>query len=263
MNRRVDAQRAAYERVYGTGSRHDMSFHDSTDGLTRYVRDRRLTAALRCLARLVPGGWRDWSALVVCGGVGGEGSFLFNSGFPRVTVSDVSAAAIDACRQRDARLHGRVMDAESLDAPDSAFDLVIVQDGLHHLSQPVTGLTEMLRVARRAVIVIEPYDGLVQKFLGDEWEVNEGDTNYVFRWKRRFFKEAVYSYLGAPPLEMDIMRFWDQNVYVRRAADRMGRGRGRLVAARAMYATLHPFDRLGNAMVAVVVLRPSAEFQSS
>lgn len=39
------------------------------------------------------------------------------------------------------------MDAESLDAPDDRYDLVLVQDGLHHLSRPVTGLMQMLRVA--------------------------------------------------------------------------------------------------------------------
>ena len=150
MNERVDAQREAFEKVYGAGDEH-LAFHDSTDPLMRYVRDRRLSVALRRLVRSCPAGWRDWSALVVCGGVGGEGTFLHNVGFAPVTVSDVSPAAIEACGRRDPRLVGKVMDAESLDAPDGSYDLVLVQDGLHHLSRPVTGLTEMLRVARRAV----------------------------------------------------------------------------------------------------------------
>lgn len=253
MNERVDAQRVAYEKVYGTtGDR--FAFHDTQDALMRYVRDRRLHTALRRLARSSPDGWRDWSALLVCGGVGGEGTFLRRAGFSRVTVSDVSAAAIEACRRRDPCLHGRVMDAEALDASDRSYDLVLVQDGLHHLSRPVSGLTEMLRVARRAVIVVEPYDGLVQKLLGDEWEINEGAANYVFRWKRRFFEESVYSYLGAPPSDMEVIRLWDQNVYVGGFAARFGRGGRGMAVAEAVYAALCPFNRLGNAMVGVVAL---------
>jgi ubiquinone/menaquinone biosynthesis C-methylase UbiE len=255
MNRRVDEQRRAFEKVYGAGDDR-FAFHDSADPLMRYVRDRRLNVALGRLAQSCPTGWTGWSALVVCGGVGGEGSFLANAGFTRVTVSDISPVAIEACRLRDPRLTGEVMDAERLAAPDASYDLVLVQDGLHHLSRPAEGLIEMLRVARQAVIVIEPYDGLVQKLLSEEWESNEGATTYVFRWRRRFFQEVVYSYLGAPPADLGIIRLWDQNVYVGRWAARFGRGGREKSVARATYAALRPFDRFGNAMVAVVVLRP-------
>ena len=76
-------------------------------------------------------------------------------------------AALDVCKARDPRLDTRQMDAEALDVPDNSYDIVLVQDGLHELRRPVLGLTEMLRVARRAVIVIEPHTGVVAGLLGN------------------------------------------------------------------------------------------------
>ncbi len=49
-----------------------------------------------------------------------------------------------------------VADAERLPFPDRSIDLVYVHDGLHHLEDPLVGLTEMARVARVAVSVNEP-----------------------------------------------------------------------------------------------------------
>ena len=49
-----------------------------------------------------------------------------------------------------------VADVERLPFADDSFDLVFVHDGLHHLEDPMVGLREMARVARRAVSVNEP-----------------------------------------------------------------------------------------------------------
>lgn len=49
-----------------------------------------------------------------------------------------------------------VGDAESLPFEDDHFDVVFCGNLLHHLSQPVTAVQEMKRVARRNVVLIEP-----------------------------------------------------------------------------------------------------------
>jgi hypothetical protein len=61
---------------------------------------------------------------------------------------------------------------------------------LHHLPRPVTGFTEMLRVAKKAVIVIEPYDSLIGNLLGTEWEEQGTAINYVYRWDKNSFTQA-------------------------------------------------------------------------
>jgi ubiquinone/menaquinone biosynthesis C-methylase UbiE len=66
---------------------------------------------------------------------------------------------------RDKRLKGIVLNAERTNLPSQSFDIALVQDGLHHLSSPVQGFTEMLRVAKRAVVFLEPHDSLVGRMI--------------------------------------------------------------------------------------------------
>ena len=47
-------------------------------------------------------------------------------------------------------------DAQNLPFPDDSFDIVSVHDGLHHLEDTAKAVKEMARVARKAVIIIEP-----------------------------------------------------------------------------------------------------------
>jgi len=184
--------------------------------------------------------------------VGGEGTLLANLGFSRVTVSDFSEEALRVCSRRDPRLSTLQLNAEHMDVPDEAYDLVLVQDGLHHLPRPPLGLTEMLRVARRAVIVIEPYDGLVGRLLGTRWERHSGSVNYVFRWTDSMLAQVTRSYLLQRPCYVKGLRIWDHNVLIGRVVRRFG-SRGGVLAARAVYGLLAlALPRLGNMMVGVV-----------
>ena len=77
------------------------------------------------------------------------------------------------CRSFDERLKTRVLNAEEMsEVEDGSYDLVLVQDGLHHLPRPTLGFTEMLRVARIAAIVIEPHSGT--RCEGDREDVGSG-----------------------------------------------------------------------------------------
>jgi SAM-dependent methyltransferase len=99
------------------------------------------------------------TALSVCGGSGMDAEYIARLG-ANVIVADISPGAVRRARER-ARRHGFpltviVADAERLPFPDRSVDLVYVHDGLHHLEDPLAGLTEMARVARLAVSVNEP-----------------------------------------------------------------------------------------------------------
>ena len=99
------------------------------------------------------------TALTVCAGSGMDAEFLSSLG-ARVISSDISLGAARRARER-ARRYGFAMlpivaDVEHLPFRDQAVDVVFVHDGLHHLERPLTGLTEMARVAGRAVSVTEP-----------------------------------------------------------------------------------------------------------
>jgi ubiquinone/menaquinone biosynthesis C-methylase UbiE/uncharacterized protein YbaR (Trm112 family) len=106
------------------------------------------------------GGIAGMSALTVCGGSGMDAEFLARLGATPVVTSDISLGAARRAAERGRRFHvsltSLVADVEHLPFADGSFDLVFVHDGLHHLEDPMVGLREMARVARRAVSVNEP-----------------------------------------------------------------------------------------------------------
>jgi SAM-dependent methyltransferase len=246
----VSAQRDATQGVLAQSPPERWEFNFVRDPLVRYLRDRRLEIALSLLSREGLGPRDFGSSLVVCGGVGGEGVFLLRRGFENVTLSDIAPAALDVCPEP--RLARRVLNAEEMrDLADGSFDLVLVQDGLHHLPRPTLGFTEMLRVARRAVIVIEPHASLVGKIIGTTWERHGDALNYVFRWNGKLFTDLTRSYLGQR-CATTVARVWDHNVSVNRVASKMPRPL-RLPVAKAIYAALTPFNSVGNMMIGVAL----------
>lgn len=253
-------QEEASSQVYATAGDTRWAFHYTDDRLIRYLRDRRLKIAMRTLdqlGHLRPG---TQSVLVVCGGVGGEGTWLRRSGFLDVTVSDFSEEALQRCQRFDPLLKTLALNAEDINLPNDCYDIVLVQDGLHHLSRPTLGFTEMLRVARTATVVIEPHAGLVGKLIGAKWEVHGEAVNYVFRWNALLLEQCASSYLLSPPgLIIVAARFWDHNVSVRRAVEHLPRW-SRTMAARLVYGLLTPFNRFGNMMVGIVIKSPDSTY---
>jgi 2-polyprenyl-3-methyl-5-hydroxy-6-metoxy-1,4-benzoquinol methylase len=98
-------------------------------------------------------------ALTVGGGSGMEAQFLVEAGFD-VIASDLSLGAAQRCQERARRFNlniaSVVADVERLPFRDRSVPLVYVHDGLHHLADPITGLTEMARVAACAISITEP-----------------------------------------------------------------------------------------------------------
>lgn len=84
----------------------------------------------------------------------------FKRRFPmaRCVASDLYADGI-----KDAARAGWVddvvsADVENLPFADDSFDCVIAKESFHHWPRPMLGLYEMLRVAQKAVLLIEPND---------------------------------------------------------------------------------------------------------
>jgi len=129
--------------------------------------------------------------------------------------------------------------------------LVVVQDGLHHLPRPSLGFTEMLRVAKKAVIVIEPYDSLVGNMIGTEWEVHGDAVNYVYRWNRKMIRQTVKSYLLRNYHSIRVARIWDHSLTVNKIVHKFPK-RFRPGLAKAIYSLLSLFNFSGNNMVAII-----------
>jgi SAM-dependent methyltransferase len=158
---------AALVAEVGDHKRRQAQFFDAVDaefeierprGTPRFYRsqiEEKFNRSIEAIRPLLQGA----TALNICGGSGLDAEFIARTG-AGVTLADISPGAARRARER-ARRHGFdlsvvVADAERLPFPDRSFDVVYVHDGLHHLEDPLVGLTEMARVARVAVSVNEP-----------------------------------------------------------------------------------------------------------
>ena len=104
----------------------------------------------------------------------------------------------------------RVENAESLSFRDSEFDYVFCKESYHHFPRPMIALYEMIRVAKRGVVIIEPGDallsnsclkimfrtlrGIYYRFrVGRpiEWDSFEESGNFVFSISRREMEKVA------------------------------------------------------------------------
>ncbi len=110
----------------------------------------------------------------------------------------------------DPRVRYQKQNCERLSYVSGSFDLVFCKESLHHLTRPMQGLYEMLRVCRGAVLVLEPYDsqldGLLRRLgLNTVYESNqlgnlELRDNFVYRWDRKqleFVLKSLYLESGS------------------------------------------------------------------
>ena len=246
-----ERQAAATEATFAGGSR---ALQLADDRLVSYLVQWRLQAAWRRLRRCEPALDERCSVLVVCAGEGVEGSLLADLGFTDVTVSDISRSAMDVAVGRDPRLSTEVLNAEDTGLDARFFDIVVVHDGLHHLQSPVRGFTEMLRLADKAVILLEPHDSWSGRKFGQRWETNGDAVNFVFRWDRRLVDQVAASYLGSDGFENASFAFWHHNVRMEQLARRLGPRAG-LATVKVVKTVLdRAVGRFGNQFCGLVVV---------
>jgi len=275
-------QKRAFEEHYSGLRPEDFEAGRNLNPVLRFIRERRLKLAISRLLAETQTRASDWTALVVCAGAGIDGTVLADQGFRDVTVSDFSLNALELAKALDERLKTVQLDLENLSIPAGSYDLVVVQDGLHHLPRPTLGLTEMIRVARKAVIVIEPHEGVAARLAGIEWERTANAVNYVFRWNEWLFSSVIRSYLllgsntqrilaqapidtrrpcrlnysGNDPCSYRILaiRVWDHNPTASRLARLLGMGSVARTTVRLAYGALEFFFRgLGNTFIGILV----------
>jgi SAM-dependent methyltransferase len=81
--------------------------------------------------------------------------------------------------------------AEHISLADNSFDFVLCKESYHHFPRPPIALYEMLRVARVAVVLIEPLDNLkpldvfksfIKRVIRGDHEMNfEPSGNYIYK----------------------------------------------------------------------------------
>ena len=94
----------------------------------------------------------------------GDGRFgldaarLMKTGVKNALATDLDESLLRSGKDRGIIFEYRVENAERLSFQDHSFDYVFCKEALHHFPRPAIALYEMLRVARKGVILIEPND---------------------------------------------------------------------------------------------------------
>lgn len=101
------------------------------------------------------------SWLTIGDAYGHDSLMLRDHGIGTVVASNLNASLLRMGREAGALGEVLEINAESIALPDDSFDYVLCKEAYHHMPRPMLAVYEMLRVARKAVILIEPQDQVV------------------------------------------------------------------------------------------------------
>jgi ubiquinone/menaquinone biosynthesis C-methylase UbiE len=170
--------------------------------------------------------------LLVIGGSWQDAELLMCAGFKDISLSNFQLELEeDAHSNFRANVKLLAIDAEQINLPDGSFDCVFAHEVLHHCRSPHRSLCEMLRVARKHVVVLEPNDSFSMRVLtwagfSFPYEIfsvvyhgYEGGgvrdsciPNFIFRWSANELRKTVSSYLAEYDFLAHTYPYWDFNV---------------------------------------------------
>jgi SAM-dependent methyltransferase len=196
-------------------TRVDSSMTDRND------KDRgQLLSVLQSQAKVC--GVDSKSSVLVIGASKDDLDLLMHAGFSDITLSNVSDLQIDDSVPR------LKLNAQSIDLPDEAYDLVFAHAVLHHCRSPHLALCEMLRVSRRYVLFLEPHDSwfmrlLIKTRFSFPYEIpavvdngficggvdDSQIPNFIYRWNENEVFKAVSSYMPERRFLCHVLPYWD------------------------------------------------------
>ncbi len=91
------------------------------------------------------------------GRYGTDAHYIIGKG-GKAHASDISDFCLKEAAEKGFINEWSVENAESLSFDDNSFDFVLCKESYHHFPRPAKALYEMLRVAKKGVILLEPYD---------------------------------------------------------------------------------------------------------
>jgi len=151
------------------------------------------------------------------GRFGGDAMALKKRG-ARAVASSIADVTLAEAKNRGLIDEFAVVNAENIPFENDAFDFVLCKESYHHFPRPPVAFYEMLRVASRAVILIEPQetrprlmDGFKSWFkrtfrAGQITDLFEPSGNYIYRAS---FREVEKMLLAMNQRSLAVRRFND------------------------------------------------------
>ncbi len=152
---------------------------------------------------------KDASWLTIGDGrYGLDASYIKQKG-GHVLATDISDSLLKKAKDAGHIDHCQKANAEKLPFDDNDYDFVLCKESYHHFPRPMIALYEMLRVSRKAVVLIEPSDeyavetiretsfmcikNLVKLLLGKQVAKHHFETvgNYIYGISKRELEKAA------------------------------------------------------------------------
>lgn len=135
--------------------------------------------------------------LTVGDGYGFDANYFYEQGLD-VIATDISGTFLPLSAGSSLLEKYSVENVEKLSFADNTFDYVFCKESFHHFPRPYLGVYEMLRVAREAVILIEPQDptSRLPLLIALRNILDRIDTSILRRiWKNQYSFEEVGNYV--------------------------------------------------------------------
>ncbi len=144
------------------------------------------------------------------GNFGSDAHYIENEGLD-VVASSISDETISVAYELGYIKKYKEINAENILEKDEAYDYVFCKEAFHHFPRPFVGLYEMLRVAKKGVVLIEPQEGTVRvldilkKGIKKVWRKDESlqfesSGNFIYRINLKEISKAMiamnYKYLA-------------------------------------------------------------------
>jgi len=129
---------------------------------------------------------------------GHDARHLIDQGIENVTASDLDDSFLKVSQETGFIKAYCAQNAESLTFKDNSIDYILCKESYHHFPRPYAALYEMIRVARQAIVIIEPQDPIskmpILLFLANQLgKINDRIINKI--WKNRFSFEKVGNFV--------------------------------------------------------------------
>jgi ubiquinone/menaquinone biosynthesis C-methylase UbiE len=126
------------------------------------------------------------------GRYGTDANYLLSKKIKDVLATDISDTFLMKAKEEGFINDYKVENAEKLSFADQSFDFVLCKESYHHFPRPMVALYEMIRVAKKGVILIEPNDNNVLSFSGF-------NKNVLLVNSLRVIKNTIKKLLGRQP----------------------------------------------------------------
>jgi SAM-dependent methyltransferase len=172
--------------------------------------------------------------VLIIGGTQEDADSLSFCGFHHITLSNIHGV-----RHDPNSLPVIAVDAEDIKLPDNSYDVIFFHEVIHHCRSPHRALCEMLRVAKRRVLMMEPNDSAFMRLLcslrfsfpyeifavvNNDYERggvrNSQIPNFIFRWNAWAVLQLTSAFMAEYKPQIYADPYWDFNANEKSLADR-------------------------------------------